>query len=161
MQKKALKLAPTALVALVLALALALLGSMPASAQPSQGRPGLNSLVGEWRMTSLEVGSEGDRQSVPYSGQIIFTESGTMSVQAMNPDRSAPDTAYTVNGYEAFYGTVDVDRRAGTFTVTVQSSLARDLIGQELTRVFDVSARTLVLTPADPAEGWRVTYERV
>ena len=26
---------------------------------------------------------------------------------------------------------------------------------------YDVSARTVVLTPADPAEGWRVTYERV
>jgi hypothetical protein len=34
----------------------------------------------------------------------------------------------------------------------------RDFIGQQLTRVFDVSAKTLVLTPADPAEGWRVTY---
>ena len=145
----------------ILALALALLVSTLPFAQPSAAQGGVGNLAGEWRMTSLEVGSEGDRQSVPYSGQIIFTESGTMSVQAMNPDRSAPDTAYTVNGYEAFYGTVDVDRRAGTFTVTVQSSLARDLIGQELTRVFDVSARTLVLTPADPAEGWRVTYERV
>ena len=112
-------------------------------------------------MTSLEVTIDGGYQAVPYSGQIVFTKAGTMAVQAMNPDRSAPDTAYTVNGYEAFYGSVDVDRRAGTFTVTVESAGARDLIGQQLTRVFDVSARTLVLTPADPAEGWRVTYERV
>ena len=84
-----------------------------------------------------------------------------MAVQAMNPDASAPDTPYTVNGYEAFYGDVAVDRRAGTFIVTVESAAARALIGQQLTRVFDVSGRTLVLTPADPSEGWRVTYERV
>jgi hypothetical protein len=44
--------------------------------------------------------------------------------------------------------------------VTVKSSLVRDLIGQRLTRVFKVSRKTLVLTPTDPAEGWRVTYER-
>jgi hypothetical protein len=44
--------------------------------------------------------------------------------------------------------------------MTVEASLVRNLIGQNLTRVFEVSGDTLVLTPADPAEGWRVTYER-
>jgi hypothetical protein len=78
----------------------------------------------------------GGRHRRPYSGQIIFTKSGTMSVQAMNPATNAPDTAYTRNGYEAFYGTVTVDKAAGTFAVTVQSSLVRDLVGQRLTRVF-------------------------
>ncbi|MEQ7127720.1 lipocalin-like domain-containing protein [Actinopolymorpha sp. B11F2] len=118
-------------------------------------------LVGAWRMTSLEVGTEGKLEPVPYSGQIVFTKSGTMSVQAMNPEPDAPDTPYTLNGYEAFYGTVSVDRSAGTFAVTVESSLVRDLIGQRLTRVFEVSGDTLVLTPPDPAEGWRATYERI
>jgi hypothetical protein len=161
MQTRTLKFAPAALVVLVLALALALLGSAPASARPGQGQPGLSSLVGEWRMTSLEVGTEGNLQEVPYSGSIIFTKAGTMSVQAMNPDPDAPDTAYTVNGYEAFYGAVAVDRAAGTFVVTVESAAVRDLIGQQLTRVFDVSRDSLVLTPPDAAEGWRATYERV
>ena len=150
-----LKIAP-----LVLALALVLLASAPSFAQPSTTRHGTSSLVGAWRMTSLEVGTEGNLQPVPYSGQIIFTKSGTISVQAMNPDTNAADTPYTVNGYEAFYGTVAVDKAAGTFVVTVESSAVRDLIGQKLTRVFRVSGSTLVLTPADPAEGWRVTYKR-
>jgi lipocalin-like protein len=146
---------------LALVLALALLVSAPPFAQPSMADRGMGRLVGEWRMTSLEVGTEGNLQPLPYSGQIIFTKSGTMSVQAMNPDANAPDTPYTVNGYEAFYGTVTVDKAAGTFVVTVESSLVRDLIGQRLARVFDVSGDTLVLTPTDPAEGWRATYERV
>ena len=51
-------------------------------------------------------------------------------------------------------------RARGTFGVTVESSVVRDLIGQRLTRVFKVSRDKLVLTPTDPAEGWRVTYER-
>lgn len=111
-------------------------------------------------MTSLEVGTEGNLRPVPYSGQIIFTKSGTMSVQAMNPDTNAPDTPYTLNGYEAFYGQVTVNSAARTFVVTVESSAVRNLIGQRLTRVFKVSGHTLVLTPTNPAEGWRVTYER-
>jgi hypothetical protein len=111
-------------------------------------------------MTTLEVGAEGDRQTVPYSGQIIFTEAGTVAVQAMNPDASAPDTAYTLGGYEAFYGPVTVDEAAGTFEIDVESAVARDLIGQSLTRNYEVSDETLVLSPTDPSEGWRVTYER-
>ena len=140
---------------LALGLALALFVSPPAFAQGCT-----SPLVGAWRMTSLEVGTEGNLQPVPYSGQIIFTESCTMSVQAMNPDANAPATPYTTNGYEAFYGTVTIDDAAKTFVVTVESSLVRNLIGQNMTRVFEVSGDTLVLTPADPAEGFRVTYAR-
>jgi hypothetical protein len=112
-------------------------------------------------MTTLEVGTEGNLQRVPYSGQVIFTKSGTMSVQAMNPDTTAADTPYTINGYEAYYGNVAVNRAAGTFVLTVRSSAVRDLIGQSLTRGFKVSGDTLVLTPADPTEGWRVTYRHL
>jgi hypothetical protein len=138
-----------------LALALALFVSAPAFAQVCT-----SPLVGAWRMISLEIGTEGNYQTVPYSGQIIFTETCTMSVQAMNPDANAPATPYTMNGYEAYYGTVTVDEAAKAFVLTVESSLVRNLIGQSMTRVFEVSGDTLVLTPIDPAEGWRVTYER-
>lgn len=37
----------------------------------------------------------------------------------------------------------------------------RNLIGQELVRVFEVAGDQLVITPVDPEEGWRVTYERL
>ena len=81
-----------------LALALSLFVSAPAFAQECT-----SPLVGAWRMTSLEVGTEGNLQPVPYSGQVIFTASCTLSVQAMNPDANAPATPYTTNGYEANY----------------------------------------------------------
>ena len=145
----------TKLTITVFALGLALFVSAPAFAQDCT-----SPLVGAWRMTSLEVGTEGNLQPVPYSGQIIFTGSCNVSVQAMNPDANAPATPYTMNSYEAYYGTFTIDEAAKTFTMTVESSLVRNLIGQSMTRVFEVSGDTLVLTPADPAEGWRVTYER-
>lgn len=83
-----------------------------------------------------------------------------MAVQAINPDLAAPDTAYTVQGYESFYGPVSIDSDEGTFEVQVESAVARELIGQSLIRNYEVSNDTLVLTRTDPSEGWRVTYER-
>jgi hypothetical protein len=118
-------------------------------------------LVGAWRMTSLEVGNAaGQLELVEYLGQIVFTDAGTMSVQAMNPDPTAAPTPYTANGYEAFYGTVAVDGSAKTLVVTVESSLVRDMIGQAFERAFEVSDDQLVLTPTTQDELWRVTYER-
>jgi hypothetical protein len=152
-------IAPRVLV-IPLVLAVALLVATFSFAQPGMAHRDTSPLVGGWRMTSLETGTPGNLRPVPYSGQIIFTRSGTVSVQAINPDTSAPDTPYTINGYEAFYGTVAVNKAAGTFVVTVESAAVRNLIGQRLTRVFKVSGDRLVLTPTDPAEAWRVTYKR-
>lgn len=78
----------------------------------------------------------------------------------MNPDRTVPDTAYTVNGYEALYGEINIDDASGRFIVTVVSSLARELIGKKMERAFIVTGNKLVLSPVDKSEGWRVTYER-
>lgn len=140
-------------------LALAIAGAMlagPALAQDADA-----SIIGAWRMTSLEMpDAAGQMQSVPYSGQVIFTQGGTMSVQAMNPDASAPDGPYTLEGYEAYYGTVTIDETEQTFEVTIESAAVRDLIGQKFERAFEVTGDQLVLTPTNPDEHWRVTYER-
>lgn len=130
--------------------------STPATTPPA----GADALTGVWRMTALESGTDGELTTVPYAGQIVFSPT-TVSVQAANPDTTAPDSAYTVQGYEAFYGDLAVDPAGGTWSVTVESALARDLVGQTLTRNFEVSDDGLVLTPVDASEGWRVTYERV
>lgn len=137
-------------------LALTLLAGAPASGQDRD-----SSIVGAWRMTSLEAKSEGSFKPVPLAGQIVFTSGGTMATQAMDPNPDAPDSQYTVNGYEAYYGVVVVDQQNNTFVVTVESSLVRNLIGQRLKRKFEVSGNKLVITPDNAAEGWRVTYERL
>ncbi|MFT2215477.1 lipocalin-like domain-containing protein [Rhizobium giardinii] len=117
-------------------------------------------IVGAWKMTSLEVGPQGNLQPIPYSGQLVFTQGGTLSVQAMNPDANAADTPYTTKAYEAYYGPVEIDDAKNVFAITVESSLVRNLIGQRLERKFEVSGDKLVISPVDAAEGWRVTYDR-
>ncbi|OZF07830.1 hypothetical protein CH300_05285 [Rhodococcus sp. 15-1154-1] len=138
--------------------AVALLATAVGCSQASE-EANSDGLTGEWRMISLEVGTSGNMETVQYSGQVIFTDD-TMSVQAMNPDTSAPDTPLTVQGYEAYYGDLTTDPNAGTLSITVESAAARDLIGQTFDRNYEVDGDTLVLTPSDPAEGFRVTYER-
>ena len=43
----------------------------------------------------------------------------------------------------------------------VWSVSSGDLVGQQLPRAYRVSHSTLVLTPTDPAGGFRATYERI
>ena len=117
-------------------------------------------VIGAWRMTALEVGAAGNLQAIPYSGQLVFTQGGTLSVQAMNPDANAADTPYTTKASEAYYGPVEIDDAKNIFAITVQSSLVRDLIGQRLERKFEVTGDKLVISPVDAAEGWRVSYDR-
>lgn len=157
MNKKLLIAAPAlALTLLVTTTACATPATETTSASPRAAED--NPIVGEWTMRTLEFQTDGEFEEVPFSGQIIFTEAGTVAVQAQNPDAAAPDTAYTVQGYEAFYGAATIE--PDTFSVEVQSAAARDLIGQTLVRNYEVVDDTLVLTPVDVSEGWRVTYDR-
>lgn len=145
-----------------LKLGLAVVGvvlALSASALAQDSKP---ALVGGWRMTSLQVANaDGTTTTIPYTGQLLFTEAGTLSVQAMDADPKAAPTPYTLNAYEAYYGPVAIDSQLGTFTITVESSLVRDLIGQKLTRVWKVTDDKLVIGPANSTETWRVTYDRM
>ncbi|WP_226373462.1 lipocalin-like domain-containing protein [Pectobacterium quasiaquaticum] len=135
-------------------LLLALASATPVFAQDN------SPLIGAWRMTKFEAASNGKLQPVPYSGQLVITSAGTLSAQAMNPDPNAAPTPYTINGYEALYGSIVINDSTNTFVTTVQSALVRNLIGQKMERAFKVSGNRMVLSPVDPNEGWRVTYER-
>lgn len=137
------------------AVALALAVTSPAFASDAK-----SPIIGAWRMTALEVGAAGNLQAIPYSGQLVFTQGGTLSVQAMNPDANAADTPYTTKAYEAYYGPVEIDDAKNIFAITVESSLVRNLIGQKLERKFEVKGDKLVISPVDAAEGWRVSYDR-
>jgi len=117
-------------------------------------------LVGAWRMTKLEVLVDGKLQPIPYTGQLIITEAGTLSAQAMVPNPNAAPTTYTMNGYEALYGRIDIDDALNQFEVEIQSSLVRDLIGKKMKRKFEITGKGMILAPLDEQEGWRVTYER-
>ncbi len=84
-------------------LKMAVLALMPALPAAVMAEENPSPIVGAWQMTSLEsAAADGTYSTIPYSGQVIFTEGGTLSVQASNANPDAEDTIYTLNGYEAY-----------------------------------------------------------
>jgi hypothetical protein len=67
---------------------------------------------------------------------------------------------YAQGGYEASFGRFTVDERARTFTFRVEGALVRTLVSQDLVRQYELSGTRLVVTPVNPDEYWRVTWER-
>lgn len=122
-------------------------------------------LVGAWRLVWLEEpDADGKVQKVDCTGLLVYTHDGHMSVQVMyhNPQAGAGagPVQYAQGGYEASFGRYDVDERAHTFTFHVEGALVRSLMGQHLTRIYELSGTRLVVKPASPNEHWRVAWER-
>jgi Lipocalin-like domain len=120
--------------------------------------------VGGWRLVSLEQeGPDGKTHTSDSTGLLVFTPDGHMSVQVMDrnlPAQTAPRSVqYSQGGYEASFGTYQVDEKAHTFRFHVEGALVRDLIGKELPRSFEFSGKQLLVKSTHPEEHWRVTWE--
>jgi Lipocalin-like domain len=119
-------------------------------------------LIGAWHLASM-VAPDGKpiTSGVPI-GMLIYTGDGHMSVQLMYP-KSAKSLSneYVRNGYEASFGSYDVNRAAHTVTHHVQGSNTCDrLAGKDLPRVYQFTRDAqLIIKSARPDEHWSVTWE--
>ncbi len=121
--------------------------------------------AGAWRLAWLEEqGADGKVHRADCTGLLVYTRDGHMSVQVMyrNPQGAtqAGPVQYARGGYEASFGTYKIDERAHTFTYHVDGALVRTLIGKDLTRVFDLSGKQLIVRSSSADEHWRVAWER-
>jgi len=66
---------------------------------------------------------------------------------------------YAQGGYEATFGTYEIDARAPSFTYHVDGALVRTLISKDLTRVYEFSGKQLIVKSANPKEHWRAAWE--
>jgi hypothetical protein len=120
--------------------------------------------VGAWRLSSLEQeGVDRKIHRADSTGLLVFTRDGHMSVQVMERNPAAQTPAgpeqYSQGGYEASFGTYEIDEHAHTFTFHVEDALVRTLIGKDLTRVYDSSGEQLIVKSSSPDEHWRVAWE--
>ena len=143
-------------------LLLAVLWAMPVAQSQGQtdSRSDRDRLIGAWRLVSLgEVTSNGTQNSVPgLKGTLIYTSDGHMSVQLMYPDSTITND-YVLNGYEASFGSYDVDEAAHTVTHHVQGSITRGLVGKSLTRRYRLEGSRLIIRSTRSDETWQVTWE--
>jgi hypothetical protein len=122
--------------------------------------------IGAWRLEWLEEeGADRKVHRADCTGLLVFTRDGHMSVQVMyrNPQGAtqAGPVQYAQGGYEASFGTYEVDEHTHTFTYQVEGALVRSLLGKDLTRVYEFSGKQLILKSASLNEHWRVAWERV
>lgn len=133
----------------------------------SAGKPGSSSadkakLVGAWHLVSM-LGPDGKEvtNGVPM-GMLIYTRDGHMSVQLMYPQsEQSLSNDYVQNGYEASFGSYDVNPATHTVTHHVQGANTGDrLVGKDLPRVYEFSGNgQLVIKSARPDEHWSVTWK--
>lgn len=140
--------------------ALALFGSQDRGGNEG----GKDRFVRAWRLASLDApGQDGKIHRADSTGLLVFTRDGHMSVQVMerNPQPQTPagPEQYSQGGYEASFGTYEIDESAHTFTFHVEGALVRTLIGKELPRSFEFSGKQLIVKSTRPEEHWKVTWE--
>ena len=145
-------------------MAVVALGGVPAASAAAK-RPASDreQLIGAWRLVSMdEPGPDGKVNSIEgLTGTLIYTRDGHMSVQIMYPpSSSAVSNDYVLNGYEASFGSYDIDEAKHTITHHVQGSITRGLVGKDLTRVYQVTGnRRLIIKSTRPDEHWSVVWE--
>jgi hypothetical protein len=121
--------------------------------------------VGAWRLAWLEQqGADGKLHRIDCCGMLVYTRDGHMSVQVMEREPQAQIPAspeqYSQGGYEASYGRYEIDERAHVFTFHVEGALVRTLVGKDLTRIYELSGKQLIVKPSRQDEHWRVAWER-
>jgi len=118
--------------------------------------------IGAWRLAWLEEpDASGKLHRAECTGLLVYTPDGHMSVQVMyrNPQAATNAVQYAQGGYEASFGTYEIDERAHTFTFHVEGALVRSLIGRDLKRVYELSGNQLIVSAPDANEHWKVAWE--
>ena len=149
----------------VLAMALAIVSI--ASAQSSKAADRTSDrerLIGAWHLVHIESpGPDGKSADIPQpKGMLIYTRDGHMSVQLMYPKpATAQSNEYVQDGYEASFGSYDIEEATHTLTHHVQGSVTRDLlVGKDLPRAYQFTAEgRLTIRSTRPEEHWSVTWE--
>jgi hypothetical protein len=121
-------------------------------------------LIGAWHLVHIDApGPDGKSMPIPQpKGMLIYTRDGHMSVQLMYPESAKTlSNEYVLNGYEASFGSYDVDEITSTATHHVQGSVTGDsLVGKDLLRKFEFTADGhLIIRSVRSDEHWSVTWE--
>ncbi|HEV2280337.1 MAG TPA: lipocalin-like domain-containing protein [Acidobacteriaceae bacterium] len=137
-------------------------GLLTATVAQPQSRTGgdRERLIGAWHLVRIDA--PGQTRAAQPRGILIYTRDGHVSVQLMYPEAAhAADNEYVRGGYEASFGSYEVDEASHTVTHHVQGSITRDLlVGRDLRRVYQLTSDGhLVIRSANPDEHWSVTWE--
>jgi hypothetical protein len=126
--------------------------------------PDREKLIGAWQLVSLTAPRpDGKRMSTSHpAGMLTYTRDGHVSVQLMYPaSESATSNEYVLNGYEASFGSYEVNEAKHIVTHHIQGANTRDLlVGKNLPRLYEFDAEgNLIIKSARSDEHWSVTWK--
>jgi Lipocalin-like domain len=168
-------------VSAVLALTVPIVHAQTAKDQtPVSGTSISAQLIGSWRLVSRqskrangELQADAGLSAVPL-GVLIYDQSGHVAAQLSRRDRTVaivgeeceaaraikgtPDTAQTLFGYDAYFGTYKTDERDGIVTHHLEAAIWPGDIGKDIDRHFTISGDHLTITvKTTTREGVKVT----
>ena len=157
------------------------LASFAHGATPTEER---KKFIGMWKLTSGESKDQATGVvSYPWGktpfGRLLYDEAGRVFVQLMNPGRrpvggvsnrgaaaaiassSADDMREMLTGFNAYFGTFDIDQPAGTVIHHLQSALIPSWVGSDQRRRYEFSAagELIILNTASGAD-YRLVWQR-
>jgi Lipocalin-like domain len=101
-------------------------------------------LIGAWHLVHIDSpGQNGNLANTRQpQGMLIYTRDGHVSVQLMYPkSTNASSNEYVLDGYEASFGSYEVNEAKHMLTHHVQGAITRDLlVGKDLPRVYHFAA---------------------
>ena len=151
-------------VTLVVAMAFSVFAHAQTAGKTSNSGEAKEKLIGAWHLVHIDApGPDGNATPIPQpKGMLIYTRDGHVSVLLIYPaSENTLSNEYVLNGYEASFGSYDVDEAKHTLTHHVQGSNTRDLlVGKDLPRKYEFTANGhLIIRSTRPDEHWSVTWE--
>ena len=159
MEKPAMKQLRRTVILVLLAI-----GALAQAQSPAKPATARDRLLGAWHLVHIDApGPDGKPDTTPQPiGILLYTPDGHMSVQLMYPSSQiALSNQYVQNGYEASFGSFDVNEATHTLIHHVQGSVTRDqLVGQNLPRSIEFTADgNLIIRSTRADEHWFVVWK--
>ncbi len=148
-------------------IAMVALGSAGKAAQGATASSVIDQLLGSWKLVSRVTTTLDGKtlvdpglSAIP-NGVLIYDRSGHVAAQLSRPGRTVDalpdecraaekvkgtnDTAQTILGYDAYFGTFTVDTKNGVVTHHLESALFPGDIGKDIKRNFSIAGDMLTI----------------
>lgn len=120
-------------------------------------------LIGAWQLFSLASPGPNGKMSVSRPpGMLTYTRDGHVSVQLMYPaSEGAISNEYVLNGYEASFGSYELNEAKHMLIHYIEGANTRDLlVGKSLPRLYEFDTQgNLIIKSARSGEHWSVTWK--
>jgi len=120
-------------------------------------------VLGDWHLVRIQssAGAGNGSEAPQPVGMLIYTRDGHAAVQLMYPQVSLSNE-FVHDGYEATFGTYDLDEKNRQLTYHIQASATREkLVGTSETLHYDLpDDQHMIIWPTQADQHWSVVWER-